>query len=70
MSDDDNSLHEKPLEFVSSIANTGGACDGQAILPDNGHYRCFCSCGNWTYETDDPDDGLRQARIHTGSLTG
>jgi hypothetical protein len=69
MSDDENALHEKPLEFLSSIANTGGSCDGQAILPDNGHYRCFCSCGNWTFETDDPQEGLRQARIHTGSTT-
>jgi hypothetical protein len=70
VSNDDNSLHEKPLEFVSSIANTGGSCDGQAILPDGGHYRCFCSCGNWTFETGDPQEGLRQARIHTGSPTG
>jgi hypothetical protein len=69
VSDDDNSLHEKPLEFISSIANTGGSCDGQAILPDDGRYRCFCSCGKWTFETDNPEDGLRQARIHTGSMT-
>lgn len=69
MSHDDSSLSEKPLEFISSIANTGGSCDGQAILPDSGRYHCFCSCGNWTFETDDPDEGLRQARIHTGSLT-
>ncbi|WP_253843043.1 hypothetical protein [Mycobacterium colombiense] len=72
MSDDENALHEKPLEFVSSIANTGGSCDGQAILPEDasgGRYHCFCSCGDWTFETDDPDEGLRQARIHTGSLS-
>lgn len=70
MSDDDSSLHEKPLEFIASIANTGGECDGQAILPEDGRYRCFCSCGNWTLETDDKQEGLRQARIHTGSLAG
>jgi hypothetical protein len=67
---DDNSLHEKPQEFLTSIANTGGYCDGQAILPDNGHYRCFCSCGNWTFEADTAEEGLREARIHTGSATG
>jgi hypothetical protein len=32
---DDNALHEKPLEFLTSIASTGGSCDGQAILPDH-----------------------------------
>ena len=36
---DDSALHEKPLEFLTSIANTGGSCDGQAILPVNGHFR-------------------------------
>jgi hypothetical protein len=64
---DDSALHEKPLEFLASIANTGGSCDGQAILPENGHYRCTCSCDNWDIEVDDPQEGLRQARIHTGS---
>jgi hypothetical protein len=67
VADDDNALHEKPLEFLTSIANTGGSCDGQAILPDNGHYRASCSCGNWDIEVDDPDEGLRLARAHTGS---
>ncbi|BBZ70723.1 hypothetical protein MPRS_18160 [Mycobacterium paraseoulense] len=36
MADDDSALHEKPLEFLASIANTGGDCDGQAILPETG----------------------------------
>src|ERR1700756_320974 len=67
---DDSALHEKPLEFLTSIANTGGSCDGQAILPVNGHFRCTCSCGDWDVEVDDPQEGLRQARIHTGSVTG
>jgi hypothetical protein len=65
---DDSALHEKPLEFLTSIANTGGSCDGQAILPVNGHFRCTCSCGDWDVEVDDPQEGLRQARIHTGSV--
>jgi len=66
---DDSALHEKPLEFLSSIANTGGSCDGQAILPEKGYYRASCSCGTWTVEIDDPQEGLRQARIHTGSIS-
>jgi hypothetical protein len=66
---DDNALHEKPLEFLTSIANTGGSCDGQAILPENGHYRCTCSCDNWDIVVDDPQEGLRLARIHTGSVS-
>ena len=64
---DDSALHEKPLEFLTSIANTGGSCGGQAILPVNGHFRCTCSCGDWDIDVDDPQEGLRQARIHTGS---
>jgi hypothetical protein len=69
MSAHDSALHEKPLEFVSGIAHTGGSCDGQAIVPEKGHYRCYCSCGSWTVETDDPQEGLHQARIHTGSVS-
>ncbi len=66
---DDSALHEKPLEFLTSIANTGGSCDGQAILPESGHYRCTCSCDNWDSQVDDPQEGLRLARIHTGSTS-
>ncbi|MCV7280219.1 hypothetical protein H7J88_11225 [Mycolicibacterium flavescens] len=66
MADDDSALHEKPLEFLTSIANSGGDCDGQSILPENGHYRASCTCGNWSVEVDDSDEGLRLARIHTG----
>lgn len=66
MPDDDNALHEKPLEFLTSIANTGGDCDGQAILPaDDGHYRAWCSCGRWDIEVHDSQEGLRLARLHT-----
>ncbi|MFF7944653.1 hypothetical protein ACFZC5_33530 [Nocardia gamkensis] len=66
---EDSSLHEKPQEFLTSIADTGGDCDGQAILPDNGRYRCFCTCGDWAVEADSAQEGLRQARIHTGATT-
>jgi hypothetical protein len=68
MSDDESSLHEKPGEFMSSIANTGGWCDGQAIIPNGDHYDCWCSCGNWHVEAASTEEGLRQARVHTGSV--
>ena len=67
MADDDSALHEKPLEFFASIANTGGDCDGQAILPENEHFRAWCTCGKWSVTVDDSREGLRLARIHTGS---
>jgi hypothetical protein len=67
MPDDDSALHEKPLEFLTSIANTGGSCDGQAIVPADGHYRAYCSCGNWNIEVDDPEEGLQLARNHTAA---
>ena len=67
MADDNSALHEKPLEFLASIANTGGSCDGQAILPENGHFRASCSCGNWAIAVDESEEGLRLARIHTGN---
>lgn len=69
MSDhDDNSLYEKPLEFLQSIANTGGSCDGQAIIPKDDHYDCWCSCGEWSVEAPSTEDGLHAARVHTGSI--
>ena len=67
--DEDNSLHEKPLEFIQSIANTGGWCDGQAIVPDGDGYLCWCSCGNWTIRAASKEEGLHAARVHTGSVT-
>ncbi|ROO87902.1 hypothetical protein EDD29_5550 [Actinocorallia herbida] len=72
MSDhDDNSLHEKPLEFLQSIGNTGGWCDGQAIIPsaDGTHYDCWCSCGEWSVQAPTTEEGLHAARIHTGSVS-
>ncbi|MBB4133868.1 hypothetical protein [Gordonia humi] len=67
--DEDNSLHEKPLEFMQSIANTGGSCDGQAIIPtESGTYDCWCSCGEWRVEAASTAEGLHGARVHTGSV--
>jgi hypothetical protein len=69
-SDDDNSLYEKPLEFLQSIANTGGYCDGQAIIPDDdaNDYDCWCSCGQWRIRAATTEEGLHAARVHTGSV--
>lgn len=66
--DEDNSLHEKPLEFMQSIANTGGWCDGQAIIPDGDDYHCWCSCGGWEIRASSTEEGLHAARVHTGSV--
>ncbi|MCD4533003.1 hypothetical protein LRP67_02765 [Nocardioides sp. cx-169] len=64
----DSALEEKPLEFLTSIANSGGTCDGQAVIPDGERYRCWCSCGEWSVEADSQAEGLHLARVHTGSL--
>jgi hypothetical protein len=66
--DYESALEEKPLEFLTSIANTGGRCDGQAIIPDGDHYRCWCSCGEWDVEAPSQQTGLHLARVHTGSV--
>ncbi|WP_433632013.1 hypothetical protein [Nocardia sp. CA-120079] len=63
----ESALEEKPLEFLTSIANSGGACDGQAIVPDGAYYRCWCSCGEWTIRAPSQWEGLRLARAHTAS---
>ncbi|BCO34236.1 hypothetical protein BMW24_005570 [Mycobacterium heckeshornense] len=65
MADDGSTLHEKPLEFLTSIADSGGDCGGQVVRPEDGHFRAWCTCGNWSVEVDDAEEGLRLARIHT-----
>ncbi|WP_063041616.1 hypothetical protein [Nocardia pseudovaccinii] len=69
VADDESGLNEKPLEFFMAIANTGGWHDGQAVLPEGDHYRVFCTCGEWEVQASSQEDGLRQARIHTGSIS-
>ncbi|WP_405976222.1 hypothetical protein OG496_53260 [Streptomyces sp. NBC_00988] len=65
--DHESALAEKPLEFLTSVANSGGSCDGQAIVPDGDRYRCWCSCGEWNIEAPTQAEGLRLARLHTSS---
>ncbi len=35
--------------------------DGQVILPERGHFRASCSCGNRSVGVDDSDERLRLA---------
>lgn len=68
MEHDGNALYEQPLEFMTGIANSGGYCDGQAIIPEGDHYIAWCSCGRWHIEAPSQGEGLHQARLHTGSV--
>ncbi|CAA0137585.1 Uncharacterised protein [Mycolicibacterium vanbaalenii] len=65
---DENPFLEQPIEFAASMAATGGSCDAQSVLPVGDHYRCTCSCGAWTYEAGDIDEGLRRVRAHTSHV--
>lgn len=70
MSDEyDSGLEEKPGEFFAAMAGGAGRCDGQAVVPDGDHYRCWCSCGAWQIEAPTQAEGLHLARVHTGSVT-
>jgi hypothetical protein len=50
------------------MASTGGYHDGQAIIPEGDHYKCWCSCGEWQIEAPTEAEGLHLARVHTGSV--
>jgi hypothetical protein len=63
----ESALDEKPSEFFTS-AGAGGYHDGQAIVPEGDHYRCWCSCGEWQIEAPTEAEGLHLARVHTGSV--
>lgn len=65
--DEESALDEKPSEFFTSMATTDGRHDGQAIVPEGDHYKCWCSCGEWQIEAPTEARGLYLARVHTGS---
>lgn len=65
--DGESALDEKPSEFFTS-AGASGHHDGQAIVPEGDHYRCWCSCGEWQIEAPTEAVGLHLARVHTGSV--
>ena len=64
----ESAFDEKPSEFFASVALSGGRHDGQAIIPEGDHYRCWCTCGEWAAEAPTEAEGLRLARGHTGSV--
>lgn len=65
----DNIMYDSPTEFLHDAASSAGACVAQSVIPtDDGAYRCACSCEQWDITTPSRDEGLRQARIHTGSV--
>lgn len=62
---DENSLHEKPAEFMSALKDNAGHCDAQSILPAGDHYACHCTCGSWDVVAPTREEGLALARAHT-----
>jgi hypothetical protein len=64
----ESALGEKPSEFFASVALSEGQHDGQAIIPEGDHYRCWCTCGEWAAEAPTEAAGLHLARVHTGSV--
>lgn len=67
---EESALDEKPSEFFTSTASAGSRHDGQAIVPEGDHYKCWCSCGDWVIEALTEAQGLHLARVHTGSVPG
>jgi hypothetical protein len=68
--DDDNVMHDSPVEFLSMMANSSGQCIVQSVLPDGDIYRCHCTCGNWDVIATSQDEGLKLAEAHTLETIG
>jgi hypothetical protein len=67
----DNVMYDSPTEFLSDLAQHSGLCVAQSVIPDDdGTYRCACSCEQWEVSAPTREEGLRLARVHTGSLAG
>jgi len=64
----ESAFDEKPSEFFASVARGGGWHDGQAVVPVGDRYHCWCTCGEWAVEAPTEAEGLRLARVHTGSI--
>jgi hypothetical protein len=68
---DDNLMYDSPTEFLHAVAQHAGLCVAQSVIPDaDGTYRCACSCEQWEVTVPDREEGLRLARLHTGSAVG
>ncbi|MBH0118417.1 hypothetical protein I0Q12_02235 [Rhodococcus sp. CX] len=66
----DSVLYDLPGEFISSMAESSGYCDAQAVLPRDGHYIAFCTCGRWNITSPTLDECLELASIHTAETDG
>lgn len=61
-------MYDSPTEFLQEAANSGDLCVAQSVLPnDDGTYTVSCSCELWTSKAPTMEEGLRLARVHTGS---
>jgi hypothetical protein len=64
----DNVMHDSPTEFLHDVTNSDGRCVAQSVIPrDDGSYVCACSCERWETVAPSREEGLRLARMHTGS---
>jgi len=71
MEEEESTLHDSPKEFISALANVGGGCDAQSVLPQgDGSYLCHCTCGEWDVTAISQADGLLMAQKHTKETVG
>jgi hypothetical protein len=67
----DNVMYDSPTEFLHDVASSSGACVAQSVIPTGqGEYLCACSCEQWEVSVPSREEGLRLARVHTGSEPG
>jgi hypothetical protein len=63
----DNVMYDTPLEFVNDAVASNGECVAQSVIPlQDGTYRCACTCEEWEILAGSKDEGLTEARRHTG----
>lgn len=64
---DNNIMYDSPLEFVNDAVSSNGECVVQSVIPlGDGTYRCACTCEHWQITAASKEEGLSQARRHTG----
>ena len=67
----DNVMYDSPTEFLHDVAQHSGMCVAQSVIPaEDGTYLCACSCELWEVTAPSREEGLRLARLHTGSMSG
>ena len=61
-------MYDSPTEFLHGVAESNGACVAQSVIPNaEGRYTVACSCERWETTAPTREEGLRLARVHTGS---